>query len=81
MSIKIKANNKYYFTFGCNHVAPNGSSLGDCYTVINAPSREAAIQVMTAARGKYWSMVYPSALEAGVNEWDLREVSLDEISL
>lgn len=60
---------KYYFTFGFGQVHAN------CYTVIEAENSEEARREMTIRWGRKWSMQYNSAEEAGVERFNLKEIT------
>ncbi len=60
---------KFYFTFG------SGQAHENCYHVIEAENRQVARIEMTYRFGKEWSMQYVSAEAAGVEEFDLREIT------
>lgn len=59
---------KFYFTFGFGQQHENG------YHVIEAKNSEEARREMFRKFGTKWSMQYDSAEEAGVEEFNLREI-------
>lgn len=74
----------YYFTFGSNHVASNGMSLGNRFCVIIAENENEARSLMEEARGPKYCTSYSEAdgaRGAGVERFGLREVSLNDIYL
>jgi len=60
--------NKYYFTFG------HGQPHFGCYHVIEAENEQRARELMFHRFKNKWSMMYCSAKEAGVEEWNLKEI-------
>ena len=58
---------KWWFTFGSNHVHPNG------YVVIEGSFSEARAE-MYKRYDREWLMQYPDAEEAGVKKYGLCEV-------
>ena len=58
----------WYFTFGWGQVHQN------CYTVIKGTLKSAK-EEMTRRYGLDWSMQYPSAEAAGVEEFGLKEIT------
>lgn len=70
-----------YFTFGTNHIKKNGESLGMSYCTVEAPSEAEARELMWSARGNRWAFSYPTPELAGVDRFNLKHVSLNEISL
>lgn len=75
----------YFFTFGANHTDWNGMhsprSLGQYYTTISAFSRDQAIEIMQATRGQKWTFCYESAVAAGVQEFNLQHLPLQQLTL
>lgn len=72
----------FIFTFGANHTDAAGGSLGRNFVRINqAYAPQEARDLMFQARGNSWSMCYESEEEAGVDQFDLKEVSLDQIKI
>lgn len=59
----------FYFTFG--HGQPNFG----CYHVIKAENENKAREIMFRRFGKKWSMMYKSAEDAGVEEYNLKQIS------
>ena len=59
---------KFYFTFG------SGQPNADCYHVIPAENVKEARKEMFSKFGNKWSMHYDSAEEAGVKEFNLKEI-------
>jgi len=60
--------NKYYFTFG------HGQAYFGYYYVIEAEDEASAREIMFYRFKNKWSMMYKSAEEAGVGEWNLKEL-------
>lgn len=73
--------NEYIFTFGMNQTDKNGCSLGNCYAVILSDSENRAKFAMFDIRGSSWSFVYTSKESAGVERFNLKEVSLEDIRI
>lgn len=71
----------YIFSYGSNHLDANGRSLGQCYTVVEAETAAEARQQIVDARGDKWSMCYTSKKAAGVDRWNLKEKSIDEVRI
>lgn len=71
--------NDYYFTFGAGHYNYDGKPLGNCYTIITAPSEELARGLMCSKRGRKWSSNYLTAEDAGVVKYNLTAVPFSEI--
>lgn len=59
---------KWYFTFG------SGQPHEGCYYVIEAENPELARWKMFERFGTKWAIQYDSAEEAGVEEFNLREI-------
>ena len=59
---------KFWFTFGF------GQRYENCYTVIEAEDKMAALDEMNRRWGKEWSMQYDSAEGAGVKLFNLKEI-------
>lgn len=59
---------KFYFTFGC------GQPHENCYHVIEAENWGKARDEMFRRFGAKWAMQYESAEEAGVAEYNLKEI-------
>lgn len=59
---------KYYFTFG------HGQAYFGYYHVIEAEDEMSARELMVERFENKWSMMYESAEEAGVDEWNLKEL-------
>lgn len=57
----------WYFTFGW------GQKHQNCYTVIKGTQESAKVE-MNRRYGNQWSMQYPSAEAAGVEEYGLKEI-------
>ena len=72
---------KFYFTYGSNHLTQDGRSLGQYYTMIEAENMEEARTIMFKARGAKWSFNYATAEGAGIRDWDLKEISLEDVRL
>ena len=49
---------RYYFSFGHGHYDDNHDSLGDHYTVIDAPSDRDARTIMCSVRADKWRMIH-----------------------
>ena len=58
----------FYATFGCGQIHEN------CYIKILAGNEEEAREYMCRRFGTKWSMMYNSAEEAGVEEYNLKEI-------
>ena len=71
----------YFFTFGSNHLDNQNHSLGNSYVVITASTESDARDIIMAARGPLWAFSYPSAEAAGVSRFNLKEVSLNQVTL
>lgn len=71
----------HYFTFGSNHETASGFSLGNCFVKIDLDCEIAARNVMFKARGAKWAFSYPSAEAAGVDRFNLREVTIEQVTL
>jgi len=59
---------RFYFTFGCGQIHEN------YYHVIEAKNENEARKQMNLRFDNKWSMVYNSAEEAGVDEFNLKEI-------
>jgi hypothetical protein len=59
---------KFWFTFGI------GQPHENCYHVIEAENSEQARKKMFERFGSQWSMQYNSAEDAGVQEYNLKEI-------
>lgn len=70
----------YIFTFGYNHLDKNGETLENCFVCIDG-SYGVARQKLVDARGNKWAFQYESAELAGVNEFSLKLVSLEDVTL
>ena len=73
--------NAFIFTFGSNHQTDKGVSLGNRYIVIKATNKGEAVAIMAMTRGRKWSHCYDDAEKAGVLNYGLRSIPLDEIYL
>ena len=71
----------YYITFGQAHTTKDGRSLGNSYVKVTAANAAEARKVIFAARGDKWSFLYHKADDAGVNEFDLHEETLEDVEL
>ena len=60
---------EFYFTFGCGQVHEG------CYHIIFAKNASEAREDMNRKFGPKWSMMYNSAEEAGVEEFNLRRIN------
>lgn len=72
---------KYYFTFGPNHHDADGRSLHFRYCVIEADDEAKARHVMSERRGLRWAFTYLTPQDAGVADFGLREISLEDATL
>jgi len=63
---------EYIFTFGC------GQELENCFCAIKAETSNAARKIMFARFGNKWSMQYDSRERAGVDRFNLEEITLHE---
>lgn len=70
---------EYIFTFGSSHSTPAIPNLLNYYCVINADNELAARLNMVRLRGKKWSMVYHTKEAAGVKQYHLKELSINEL--
>lgn len=69
----------WFFSFGQGQTHPvTGLSLGNRYVRIEADSHEAARLTMVRNFGQKWCHQYASAEEAGVEEFGLTELWLEE---
>lgn len=73
--------NEYIFTFGSNHVTQDGMSLGNYYCVIRSSDEKEARDEMFKCRGDKWAFCYKSKEKAGVQRFNLREVTTEMIYL
>ena len=71
----------WIFTFGSNHRGTNGEPLGNRYVKIPARSHGEAKIIMVMLRGRKWSHQYESAEKAGVEEYNLSAIPMDQIFL
>ena len=58
----------YYFTFGY------GQPHENCYHIIQAATENDARDIMLERFGNKWSMCYKTAIEAGVEQYNLQEI-------
>lgn len=70
----------WYFTFGQNHKDIYSKSLLNSYVVIKDTFTNARWKVFNL-RATSWSNQYASAEEAGVERYNLTQVSLDVIDI
>lgn len=77
---------EYFVTFGGQHGAwdndPDRESidLGRRYLRFVEPNEAAVRQVMYAARGRRWAHVYTSAESAGIQQYNLQLIRLEEVA-
>lgn len=71
---------RFYFTFGFSHVNGDGTPLRDRYCVVEAEDEFKARRKMFDVRGQRWSNAYESADAAGVEEFGLTEIALNELT-
>lgn len=73
---------KFYITFGQDHVDHHGRSLRNCYTVIEAETEQEARDTMLFSPhygNKNWSAIYKSAQAAGVIEYSMTFVPFSQL--
>ena len=73
--------NAFIFTFGTNHQTDKGVSLGNRYAIIKATNKDEAVAIMAMTRGRKWSHCYDDAETAGVLNYKLRSIALDDLYL
>ncbi len=72
--------NKYYFTFGSNHLDKNGNSLGNRFVKINASNQEKARIIMFDARERKWAFQYDEVeFLPQIERYNLKEIGITEI--
>lgn len=73
---------KFFFTYGANHVTKEGVSLGQYYTVIEAPNEGVAREVMYNARKDKWAFSYHENLFGDQAEkYKLHKIALQDVRL
>lgn len=70
----------YTFTFGFGHTDKDGVSLGNRYAQATGTYSEAR-QAIVDRRGDKWAFQYDEADLAGVQQFNLQPISLEEIQL
>lgn len=70
---------KFYITFGSDHKEADGSTLQNCYTVIEAVNEEEARAEALRRFGQHWASIYKSAQEAKVIACQLSYVQYPHI--
>lgn len=66
---------RFVVTYGSNHRDADGRSLGNCYSIVEAPDELAARLKINAVRTA-WAFLYTSEDAAGVERFGLELVEL-----
>jgi len=70
---------KWFFSFGQGHVSPSGYPLHNVVAEIEAGSYMDAREKMFSFAGEKWAFQYGSKEEAGVDRFNLRVLTLEEL--
>ena len=71
----------FTFTFGSNHKTRDGVGLGQKFVNIEATDMGEARAIMAMTRGRKWSSCYLSEADAGVAQYELEPIPLEDVYL